>query len=886
LNALRGILFIILAATAVLPAASASAQETNSFYAMLGYGAYYAPDCWMPVRFAIRNHGTQPQAGYCELPLGDPTGSLRIQVPVQVPALASESVTGYAFFPQPPVVHTRSKQATPLTIAQWISDGKREGRAEILGHAGGVSVAGSPGKSAAADSSLSRLVLVANGPFSTTDSTPSTADHSEGRLHPLTPEKSQLLEDSTNPESVLDLVNASSSQHFVPTPALLETMPRSSVGYDCVAMVVAQDLPFDALDPAQRRALIDYIRGGGVLLVPDPNAGANPSDSWLSPYLPVRLMGHRIGSILNAAAPALTTAVALDEAAVDDTQPTQTHVCLQDSNYVFAAYRTVGLGRIVFTSFPVGALDPKDQRTASVWHDLLGDLQRPHDWANVPLGKQDGAMLQQLIGHAAAPWSAAAAVAGAYAAVVILMQLLLGGPRRPFAFVGSVGVAVLACGGLLATNSFRHRNQTLAGARLTTMDIASSGGGWQQESLACLGPDNLDVAISAATQSWIKPADNGGSPVTLDTPAFRIPSIGISSGRIDHVWHAAGPIATGFDITSHGRFDKDGFHLLAQNDLGSTLHAPLLLYGPTRFSLPDLAAGESTTVPGPQNLTPGDYSYSASVETETSRFRAQMLASAMQQSFGFAARPTAGPIPLIAGWLQTGSKPQLITLDPAPALREETLVRSEVSIDSSSIGEMVHIDSGFNEIAAGPSAIPYNFRSGKWEAVSQAQNWLIAFAPPPNIGTVRMMHATLLADIVAPGHNISIRRGQCHAGHVHDNAAGPLVAEWDRLTGSRSIEIDCADSDLDANGWLWLRLSVQFPPGTLPAPGTLWRFNSLRLDCDAQVTGAPQPMQITWDLPVPRKFVGSLQPPKKMPPKKPATKATTKPAAKPKSLES
>ena len=124
----------------------------------------------------------------------------------------------------------------------------------------------------------------------------------------------------------------------------------------------------------------------------------------------------------------------------------------------------------------------------------------------------------------------------------------------------------------------------------------------------------------------------------------------------------------------------------------------------------------------------------------------------------------------------------------------------------------------------------------EWTQSIQTGTWNIGFAAPREIGRLKPVRVVVSADLVAPGHTITLRRGQCAGGVNIENPDGAIVAEWKQVVGVRMVEVALDPDDVDAMGRLWLRMSVEESSSDSSA-GVLvqWKFNALSVGIAATV---------------------------------------------------
>jgi hypothetical protein len=878
------------AAAVFVPARVARGQgniENHQVSVVLQFGPYYPAGAWVPLRVELRNYTNQPLDGDVRMtlksvPLRSSSGEegarspqVELRQPVHVPALTRMTAFTYGYFPEsnppPPPgggAARRSPDEDALTVAELFANGARLARSPVLGNSNmGGDIGGGGG-----------TLLV--GLFGKRPHADPVVPIAPGALYPVV-----SIPDTTYDLTTLsDILEAAGSGLPVSAaPQELVWGPRRRVAYEAARFVVLDEMHPDDLDAAQRRALLDHVTSGGVLILPAPVGPSDPTGSWLDPYLPVRVIGQREASQIVAAADPATGgaagggAAAAAAAAAARTYPLATtlpiaeaievrpdasgdsaggagapaaaapRVVLRDEHFVHAAYRPVGLGRIVFTSFPIGAFaDDKDERTLALWRTLAAaDAPAAADWSVTQLGEPEhrAAILDSMIGIPTAPWSLAAIVAGAYVGIVALLHLAFNGTRRPAAFAVVVVLAVGASAALLGLAGARHRGTQLTGARVATMDLAPTGGGIYRQLTTYLGAENAGFGLRAANPSVTMRPVVSETPVTLTLEPFAAPAAGVHTAKIERVWEATTPLAPDVRVAAAGQFGPDGLRLTVDNPLGAPLDGPVLVWGNV-FRVGDgaLPPGESTVARLARNAR-GDYANVAVIASEVDKLRGDILRAVETPARDTLMSRRTAPEPVLSGWLDETAAPQLLVTSPGePRMHGHVLVRTPVRIDPSPLGSRVRIDGGFSSLEMGQArGLPFDLGKREFIPSTQVGQWLIALAPPAQVGTLRPTRVTLRADAASPAHTVTVRKGQIRDGRPTPSAMSDenVVATWRSPVGMQTATFDVGPGDYDRFGRVWILLSVD-----LASAGgdnlTPWSFGGLDLSYDdAEVIGPP-----------------------------------------------
>src|SRR5262249_8448413 len=137
---------------------------------------------------------------------------------------------------------------------------------------------------------------------------------------------------------------------------------------------------------------------------------------------------------------------------------------------------------------------------------------------------------------------------------------------------------------------------------------------------------------------------------------------------------------------------------------------------------------------------------------------------------------------------------------------------------------------------------PYDINRREWASSPLPGQWLIGFAPPPQLGRLKPLRVTLLADVTAPQQTIRFLRGQCPDGQPRSNSAGEQVASWTLPIGERTISLVPQSGDYDPQGRVWVLMevtnSVPTGSGGLVSP---WQFHRLEMSYEAEVVGPDAP---------------------------------------------
>lgn len=776
----------------------AAADPDYELTAVLEFGAQFLPDRWVPIRIELTNRSARDVDGSVSMPAGGGASSFIVRQSCRVPARSRIHLTVLASFPDPRAAGELRPTAagSALSRVDWLSaSGERLAMTDVFGTA----QSDTPSANAAA-ASRSLLLLITGEAEG--DATAMARPPGSGPFAALAPV----------------WVNVADA-------------PRQRAGYDACRFVVLHAVNPDALDIAQRDALLQHVLAGGVVIVPAPDANTTPTASWLEPYWPVDIIGQRpattiAGFLKLRAATPLTQAI----------ERTGT-IVLRDASYVHAAYQRIGLGRVAFTSFPIGALDPADAKANEAWAEVLGVSEMDTSWEASQLADNHAQHLEEMIGAAAAPWSLAAMIVAGYLATALVVLVTFTGPRRPAGFVALFVIALVGTATLGVLSGMRQRGG-LTGARLATLDLAPTGGGIYQEELAFLGLDlpSLTLSIRDRATSLRPVITDAGRPPAIQTDPFAAPNAGVRPATIERIWRSTRAVAPDTRLHATGTFGPDGLALSLDNQLGGTLRAPVLVWSATGavLRMGDVAPGQTAGLqPGGRNAH-GDFSNAEMVASESAKLRGAILRSAATPALSYLNELDLSPI--IAGWLDDSALPQALSVSEQASMRTEALVRAPLELQRPAVGTHVAIDGAFVQLVPGPTmGLPYDESRRQWVATAAPGRWVVGFSPPKQVGRLRPKRVTLSCDLAAPQQTVRILGDQIVNANVTPNAAGRVLADWSRPIDRQQIAFEPQPQDVDPNGLVWLMLSVE--SATAPSGAPQWQIRNLEVAYEAEVVG-------------------------------------------------
>jgi hypothetical protein len=794
---------LIAAVSSILLAGGSSASgqaDPHTLSLGMKHGVFYPPLKWVPLRVDVRNNTNQPLVGHVHLPIDGEGASVTIRVPVHVPAHSRVTETAYAQFPEEvPLTaqQKRDKSVPPVTTGQLIAqDGNTVHRVDLLARPLEPSEARSISISRSPATTLLAADDFAEGPAFDADDFVRTIEQTGGYA------------------STLATVDSS-------------TLPRHRAAYDGVRVVLLGKMDPNALDAAQRETLLGFIRGGGVLVVsnPDPQVVGG---SWLAQHLPVRLIGERLANqIAGEKAPIpLIGYVPMTEALAGDGE-----VLAADEHYVHAAVTPLGLGRIAFTSYPINGLKQDDSAAQALWARLLAVEAEPTDWSMTQLPAQRDGILSRMIGITVPPWGLAAGVTGGYLLLVVGAQLAIGGARRPKAFATTLVLAGVISVALVAMGFVRSSDQQPMGARLATLDLSPAGGGLIQENVAFVGQnkDEKDFSLKATNDDvliGVAQTFTGGDKPVLAQQPFGVPGAGMQEASYQRVWRASSTLSPELKVSAVGRFDADGLTVRSNNQLGAPLQSPRVVWNDAVLPLGDaLPAGDASR---PAAATEGSLLVSGQ-----DKLRQDILAALLERP-ALMTQATPTP-PTLVGFVDEAVVPRLLETSAGPdlLLKTQALARVPLTIEPTPPGQTVRVPDRLVRMVTGRQnfGLPYDYGKREWLSTQQDGEFLVGFAAPWQMGVMRPERATITANLNAPRHRITLR----------PRSAPDQAVTWDNAVTTETASIDLSAGDVDENGVVWFTLSVErsgeIALGEVPTP---WQIRSLRVGLEGDVVGAPK----------------------------------------------
>ncbi len=646
------------------------------------------------------------------------------------------------------------------------------------------------------------------------------------------------------------------------TPMILWQGPidhaaRLPAAYDSCRVIALSGGSAQSLDPMQRQTLIDFVRAGGVLLISSPVSVDDVRGTWIEPYMPVRVIGHRTATCINDSTGPINLrepAEICEAVAADGTE------LISDGAYVHAAYRPLGLGRVAFTSFPVDA-PAFDQLAANrFWSDLLDLSSTDPSWDSSALPQRLPEIMGQMIGTPAPPRQMAIGLALGFVALVVSAHLAWRGVRRPLAIATSSGVALLEAALLVAMGIANQGKAPLTSGQIAVAHL-SADGGYLQEAAAFTGNEAVLSLSTTSPQATLWPSvyDGSNTPVLTVNP-FTAPSAGAAARRIDRIWEASMPAPTTLSASAGGEFDENGLTLSIANRTGSTLGSPILIYGTSVWRLQELAEGASKVtvmaaarnapVPTATDSEPADvlarseaqreqslrYINAGPILSDEDMLRGQVLAALATRSSESANMNVGSSRPWIAGWMGGVAPLTIASLSPQVE-RVLTLATFPLSFGPSPVGALVRIDAGFNTTLIAPGQLPiYSAEDGTWVTCSQPGSWEIGFRPPPQIGHLQLTRAVLRANVNLPGQIMTLRREQVRGGKLSVNPSGAVIAEWSNTFGRLpAVAVDLSPEDVDAVGVVWVLVNVEHANAETDGTTQLWGITELGMTLEGRV---------------------------------------------------
>lgn len=804
-------------------------------------GPRYPAGRWIPLRMSIRNPTPETISGSVSLSMKTDAGPYELQRGVHVPANARVLSDLVASFPMPPAIKKKGEERRPIT--------------EILFH-------GSQG------------AVVAREPLYATADTESLADAPNGDtpgIVALCVYSTDAGGDIYEPTSLQTVFTEAAGYPVSAASIAPIALMRRGIAYDAARLVVVDQDALEQLDPAQREALMQHVRGGATLLV----TGKLPtlSATWIGPLLPLDIVGTR--EIADIATDAYGTLKFARPAPVLETiaRPGTTLVASAPFGPV-AAYRAVGFGRVAMVSVPVNAVVNTEPQLSRMWGSLIGfsrptfhepqqfagassDDPTPAAGAAAPAGtpgvdRSVYGVLRAMVGQTAPPWRTAAIVAGVYTVSVAGVMLLVGAKRRPAALLACVAGGVVLAGGVLGISQVNAGNDQMLVARYSTVDL-SGGAARRNEYVAFFGQRDAKISFSLPDLALPRALVAAGktAPRVKMFP-FTVDRVSASTGNLASVWQVRSLDTNAPKLDATLAFDESGAKLSVDSGLSVPLETSRLVYGPNVFPVPEIQSGATSNAVGrvnPKGVWAGG---DAIIADEQSKLRMDILSrSETPIASAGSLLVTRTPEMRLVGFAD--SEDSAVKLNEEVLRKTQTLVRTPVSIVPTPVGASVTIAPGFTQIRReGALSLPYADATGEWNESGQGGPWLVGIAAPQGVGRIDVKQLTLDLDVRSVGHDVTIRREQVRGGKVRENAQGEIVLQ-SKSSGRQQATSEINADDMDANGWVWLLVEVRPPEasesmlGGIADPGQqVWRF--LRFDAGLRgvVVAPPQPVIQTW----------------------------------------
>ena len=582
-------------------------------------------------------------------------------------------------------------------------------------------------------------------------------------------------------------------------------------------------LDLDTLDAAQRNALYEHVIAGGIVLLCAPSNTSPLLDTWLGPHLPVYPIARRtatdISSPVSGHRLGMRTRVSICEATLAEGNAI---AVVEENGFVHAAYSKLGLGRIVFTSFPINGLDAKGVEVETLWKALVP----------ARMGSADGQIMDSLarstlggmMGSSTPSWGSAAVVACGYLIAILASVGGLLCRDRVRAFGLAASVALVASTGIFLWTGFRQNASVFSQARWTVTDVGSQGA-LRTEYVSWHGGTADGISLAALDErTCTKPLDESAldhAEISMMPLAARGKRFG--GGSTPLIWSAESTLdSAGISATAH--FTQSGLILSVNNQLGQPLNNPAVLWH-QQIPVPSLPAGTSE-VPVPVG--------EQSTGTQQVSIRNAILASLLVGA------PSSADTLLLTGWLDDANQHhELLQINARDAHVTSKqylhLLRVPAQVKPSPVGSDVWIDGAFNSLVLlQRDGCPYDPLLQRWLPGTQSGQWLLGFKPPSAIGRLAPNRVILNLDATAPRQRIRFQASQCAGGRPTPNADGPIVADWSEIISRRSISFPCSADDFDENGCVWLLVTVDSPPAFSAAS---WLIRSLDLTYEARVVG-------------------------------------------------
>ena len=834
----------------------AMAQYERQINATLQTGPIFPPGRWVPVTFNLRNDAVTPVAGSLSTDVQTPAGTYQLVRKINVPGRSTVRTSMLASFQAPETRAKPSDKALPIATFFWLGDdGTIVGREPIFAIADTGNIAN---KSEA--TGLPGVLVV--------------------QIFSSTPEGD--LDDAFELTSALQV---NSTYAFSMCSVAPERVMRRDIAFDACRLVIVDQEGLEQLDPAQREALLAHVNGGATLLVVAKDMGVG--GSWIGPLLPMDIVGARESATLETSqfgnlklrrvAP-FNVCIARDGATV----------VASNAENTLAAYRDVGFGRIAMAAFPVSAIDPADAGNSPLWTQLIGTQRSAfHDPVALADSPEQASsrtdeslvgVLPSMVGATAPPWKTAAIISGIYTGLVALVLLVVGPARRPVAIVACVGCGILLAGGVIGLTALQSSDQPLMLARLGVVDL-SGDTAKKREIITFFGQQRDNISFTLADNALPRAMLASGAAPKVGMFPFHVDGVASSTGNYASVWEIRSQSTGNEPLRASVAFGPEGAQLNVDSSRTNELLSPRLLSGGSVFPLSTLPTGKQSIPIAARNPS-GDWSSADTlIAGEESKLRTEILTRVEAHRDPIQGLLRRSMDYKLVGFAGAGEPTGLTTTD-AVDIRGQTLVRADVTLEPPAVGTVVRFDPGFTQIRRDFAvSLPYRPEGDTWSEASQGGPWLFAIAPPGGVAKIDPKQLILDLDVRATGYLFTLQRAQCAGGKVRENPAGETVLEWDNATGPKRAVIDLTPSDIDANGWVWIRMTAMpadrsgsLMAGFSEQALSNWRLMRFDATLSGNVTGPPQPTITTWHIEPPPKPTPKPAEPKKADSKKPNAK--------------
>jgi HEAT repeat protein len=769
----------------------------------IGFEGTYLAGAWVPVHLMFRNDGSQAIEGTAAFAVNNGSESATVRLPCVVPAKSAVNRVAYGYFP-----YQKNAGQLVATTVEWTDNqGRSIARAPIAAR----QLSAAEGFGAESNNSLDTVMICL------TDS----SSEQGGRGY-------DVHSASNLAKTISERIGFAIKAELLP----IQSAPRHPAGYESSRIVVLDADP-DQLDTAQRQALLDHIRTGGELLL---CATPIKPGSWLSQYQPVIPLGQREVSGIQAtqASDQVPFAQAAKIVEAADVAGPDTVVVAGDSQLIHVAIRPMGMGCVAFTSFPINALDGSDDHSVALWKNIFqSTTQSPRvlTTASAPL-------LGELVGIPTQPISVPIAIIAAYIATVVLAHRFFTNASRPWAYVVTLGVGMVGFACLGATSILRTPRHELTEARLSVLSLGPSGGGRQEELIAFAGSDDPSFGFTADPDATVRSLGSSEREgVQIQELPFAVTRAGVHPMEIKQIWSADSSLDAKFRVKATARFGPSGLAMNVDNGLDESLKRPLLVWG-AAWSLPEIAQGTSAIMPLGRNSR-GDFVSTGAVRLDIDGLRSAMVSNVLSAGGGVLGVEQRGA--MLFGWVN--DVPSAIRADQAKIISQNVLCVPVVVMPSES-GSVVSVDGSYCRIVPGPGpGAPYDSVRGQWIPGNLSGEWIIGFAPPAEIGTLRPTRVMLNADISAPTQTITLMRGLCAGGKVAGDIPGTALCQWNQPISAQTATFECDSNDFDSGGCVWIRLRVE----SNSANPSSWFFRNLEMNYVANVIAGPAESRLKRD---------------------------------------